>query len=745
MRKLRFTHAGAVAAVTLAAGMAVPAVAQESAQSVGSSSDIIVTATKRAENVRNIPIPISAVTGEQLAKSNANSLSDYIARLPGVVFNDYQPGVSEVVIRGVAATTYHEQGQTTVGYYLNEFVLVEPGFPIGIPDIDTFDLDRVEVLRGPQGTLFGASTLSGLVNYVAKTADPSKIDAAASGLIGSTKNANGDLNYAAKAMVNVPIIQDKLAVRVMALQRYDAGYLDNPGIGKKGTNDFRTRGLRGSVVFTPAEGTKITYMSTYQDSKLDDQTYLDLDHPYVRFTAYPEPQKTSFWLNSLRLDQDLGFGTFSVLGSVNKKTNYTFFVNPYPYVTGLTTGDDTAGGPGHAHANIKTIEARLASKADGPLKWLIGVSYVRAKKHSYDQIFQPGAAAFIDANPGTFDGIPGSVLAPGDRIYGYLTDSLNEDFGVFGEVSYKITDQIELTAGGRYYDTKAKATVVNQAGALGTFPGQFHADDLSGSVNQKEDGFTPKVTLTIRPTSQFMFYATYSKGFRVGGINPNAGLLSSIPTNYESDTTKNYEVGVKASAFDNRLLFDIAAYHIDWNNIQARLFGPGPSYYSYVINAGGADVDGIELSATAKLARTLTFNTNFTYQDAELTTFLPDTFAVGGGYPSGTRLPGSSKISVANNLTLDLPDSWGAPTFEIAHRYLSKAPVAFGNDAKRGGFNVFDLRASVTVANHFRVMGFVNNLFDKFGILNAPFTSQVTPAGSIIRPRSYGLRVDWKL
>ena len=132
---------------------------------------------------------MSAVTGEELTKMNANSLSDYIKRLPGVVFNDYQPGISEVVIRGIAATTYHEQGQTTVGYYLNEVVLVEPGFPIGIPDIDTFDLDRVEVLRGPQGTLFGSSALGGLVNYVAKTADPSKFDAAAQGLIGSAEHS----------------------------------------------------------------------------------------------------------------------------------------------------------------------------------------------------------------------------------------------------------------------------------------------------------------------------------------------------------------------------------------------------------------------------------------------------------------------------------------------------------------------------------------------------------------------------
>jgi outer membrane receptor protein involved in Fe transport len=191
------------AALTLGA-FSSTALAQAAPPVEGAQTDgeIVVTATKREESIRQVALPISAVTGDELAGANANSLADYIVRLPGVVFNDYQPGVSEVVIRGIAATTYHEQGQTTVGYYLNEVPLVEPGWPIGIPDVDTFDLDRVEVLRGPQGTLFGSSTLGGLVNYIVKTADTERFEAAAQGLIGSTKNADGDVNYAAKAMIN---------------------------------------------------------------------------------------------------------------------------------------------------------------------------------------------------------------------------------------------------------------------------------------------------------------------------------------------------------------------------------------------------------------------------------------------------------------------------------------------------------------------------------------------------------------
>lgn len=734
---------GRVSALALVTGFATTASAQEAPGEEDSAhGEIIVTATKREANIRQVAMPISAVTGEDLAAANANSLGDYIVRLPGVVFNDYQPGISEVVIRGIAATTYHEQGQTTVGYYLNEIPIVEPGFPIGIPDVDTFDIDRVEILRGPQGTLFGSSTLGGLVNYVVKTANTSEFEAAASGLIGTTKNSDGDVNYAAKAMVNVPIIADTLAVRLMALQRVDAGYLDNPGTGVNGSNDFRTRGLRGSVVFTPGETTKITYLSSWQDSKLDDQTYLDITNPYIRFTARAEPQETKFWLNSLRLDQELGFADFALFGSITKKDNATVFSYPYGYVTGVTTGAAAAYSLGDADATIKTVEGRFASNGDGPFNWLIGASYMHAKKFSYDQIFQQGAAAFINANPGLFGGFSGATLTPGDRLYGYLSDSVNEDLGIFGEVSFKPVEAVELTVGGRYYKAEYSATVTNQAGAFGGYPGGFNPVDSTGSVSESEDGFTPKVTLAVRPTDDFMAYITYSQGFRVGGINPNAGLLPTIPIQYDSDEVDNYEAGVKFSAFDRKLLIDATVFNIDWNNIQARLFGPAPSYYSYVTNAGSANIMGVEFAGTLAFSRAVSFGSNITYQKAKLTSFLPDTFAVGGGYDSGSTLPGSSKWSIANNLKFELVDVGGAPSFEIAHRYLSKAPVAFGNPNTRGDFHVVDLRASMGFGEHIRVLAFANNVFDKFGILSAPFTSQFAPAGSIIRPRTIGLRVD---
>ena len=753
MTEARLVHTASTTTLALALLAAVPAHAQDAtarpadadaiskAQPIaGAGEDIIVTASKRDERLFSVAAPVSAITGDQLAKANANSLADYVTKLPGVVFNDYQPGVSEVVIRGIAATTYHEQGQTTTGYYLNEVQIVEPGFPIGIPDVDTFDLNRVEVLRGPQGTLFGSSALGGLVNYIANTADTTRLDAAAEGLIGSTHNASGTVNYAGKAMVNVPIIQDKLAVRVMALQRFDAGYIDNLGTGVKAANDFRTRGLRGSIVATPAEGTTITYLGTYQDTKLDDQTYITAADKLTRITQNAEPQKTSFFLNSLRLDQELpSIGTLTVLGSVDKKTNTTVFdASFYGFLNGHTTGPDAPISLGNAHAKIKTIEARLASPDEGRFRWLIGTSFLHSVKNSYDRDIAPGAEDYIDANPGLFGGASGAVLAPGDRIYGYLARSVNDDFGIFGEARYRFTDTLELTAGGRYYHTIAKGSVTNQFGYV-----SGSAVDLSGGVKQKDSGFTPKVTLSWKPTPQILAYATFSEGYRVGGINPNAGLLPSIPNSYGADKVYNYEAGTKLKLADDRLTIDASVFHINWRNIQAREFGPAPNFFSYVINASNAHVTGVEFAGTARLTRLLSFNSNVTYENAKLSKFLPDNY--GPGYPSGTRLPGASHWSIANTLSLDLPDVALKPTFQIAHRYLSKAPVAFGNPSTRGDYNLVDARASASVGHNIRLLGFVDNIFNEYGVLSGPFTAQTAPAYAVTRPRSYGLRVDWNL
>jgi iron complex outermembrane receptor protein len=717
----------------LALGQTSAAFAQNASASTD-DNDIVVTATKRQESVRDVPGSVSAVSEATLQKLNAQSLSDYITRVPGVVFNDYQPGVSEVVIRGIASSTYHEANQATTGYYLNQIPLIEPGFPLVIPDVDSFDVSRVEVLRGPQGTLFGSSSLGGAVNYVVNEADPSAFDASFEGNLSSTKRA-GEVNYAAKAMVNLPIATDKLAVRLVALQRVDAGYLDNTLLGKKGSNDLRVRGLRGSIVFTPTETTKVSALSMYQEYDLDDQTYVIFGAPktYDRATNVAEFQDTSFMLHSLKLEQDLGFATLTAIGSyTEKKANLAFDNSIFGGNDPRTNTPELASSRGKSKTDY--AELRLASPDGGRFRWLIGANYTRLRSANTDGTYIEGIGDYIDANPGMFGGQSGDTLAPGDLATRTVSSNRVTEKAVFGEASFDIVDHLTLTVGGRLFEYRSSPRLQYLPNANLIPPFDF------APGTSKDSDFIPKVSLTYKPSDDFMVYALYSEGFRIGGINVYSAAVPGLPLTFESDTTKNYEIGTRVDLIDKTLSVDLTAYHIDWGNIQARLFTPG-DFNAYTVNGGGADVDGIELSLTLRPTRNLTLASNVSYNDARLSTLLPDSFAPGGGYAKGTQLPGASDWILSNSVDLNFPDSPLKPRFNLSHRYMSGAPVAFGAALEKGDYHIIDLNASVTVADRVELGLFAKNLFNQYGILNAPFSF----AGSVTRPRTVGATLRFSL
>ncbi len=716
----------------LAVGQASASFAQGASATVD-DSEIIVTASKREQSVRDVPGSVSAVSEATLQKLNASSLSDYITRVPGVVFNDYQPGVSEVVIRGIASSTYHEANQSTTGYYLNELPLGEPGFPLVIPDVDSFDVARVEVLRGPQGTLFGSSSLGGAVNYVVNEADPGRFDAGFEGTVATTKHA-GQLSYAVKAMVNAPLVADKLAVRLVALQRFDAGFLDSPGIGDKGSNDLRVRGLRGSIVFTPTETTRISVLSMYQEYDLDDQTYVFIipgTRNYTRPNTVREYQDSDFQMHSLRFEQELGFATLTAVGSYTKKHASSLFDYGLGYFDPRT--DTPLVGIGSGNSKTEYGELRLASPDDGRLRWLIGANYTRLRGFGDDRLQLEGIAEYVDAHPAEFGGQASSTITPGDYTSRSTYTNRVTEKAVFGEVSYDIVDRLTLTLGGRVfqYRTRPQATLLPNADLVPPFS--------YAAAASKQSDFIPKASLTFKPNDDFMVYALYSEGFRIGGINVFALPYPSLPQSFGSDTTRNYEIGTRFDLIDKRLSIDLTAYHIDWNNIQARLFTPDSR--AYTVNGGGADIDGVEVSLTMRPTRNLTFASNVSYNDARLSSLLPDSFAVGGGYASGSRLPGASEWTLSNSIDLSFPDAKLQPRVGLSHRYQSGAPVAFGATLDRGDFHIVDLNASITLDEKIEVALFAKNLFNQYGILSAPFSF----AGSVARPRTIGATLRFNL
>ncbi|MCF7752442.1 TonB-dependent receptor [Bacillus subtilis subsp. subtilis] len=701
---------------------------------------IVVTAGKLKESVREIAGSVSAVTDQQLQDIGAQSLADYIQRTPGVVFNNYQPGVSHVVMRGIATSSGNVQGQPTTGYFLNEVPLTEPGWTIAIPDIDAFDLNRVEVLRGPQGTLFGSASMGGAINYVANVADSSGFDAAAEATVSQTRNA--DVGYSAKAMVNLPIKEDLLAVRAVAQYRDAPGFLDNIGTGKQGSNSSTVEGGRLSVVLTPSQSTTLTWLSLLQNTDSDDNSYRivglgDLE----RKTALPEFTNTKVAVHSLRLDQDLGFADLTALLSYQKKQqDWRFDYTPVRGAYNADLGLDltaplyiASGGESRG----KSIELRLSSKPGGRIDWLVGGMYFDSDKVLYEKLGAQGAAGAFDRSPLYGPG-SGAVIAPDGEVFnGFGTQLSGSEAALFGEASAHLNEQWKLTVGGRLFRNKVRTTTTQQG--FSTYP----RAPIVSTQQTKEDGFNPKVSLTWQATEDVMVYGLVSEGFRFG--EPNTAGLSTypVPSGSKSDSLINYELGTRTRWAGGRLLLDATLFYVDWKDIQLRL--QTPDFFNYASNGGKAYSRGVEFAATWRPVDAFEWQASATWQHARLDEDLLILYY--GTAPAGSQLPGSADWTVSNLLTYRF-DARFDPTLSLSHQYVgggisdlnSAVPGVTPN--RQGNYNLFDLRYRMTFGNT-DVSLFGSNLTDKRGI-----TRSVTETNGIgeglVRPRTYGVTVHWR-
>lgn len=716
-----------------------PAYAQTAQQST-LLDEIIVTATKREESVRDVSGSVSAVSGEQLQAIGAQSFADYIQRVPGVVFNDFQPGTSHVVIRGVATSSGNVQGQGTTGYYINDIPLTEPGWTIVIPDIDAFDVDRVEVLRGPQGSLFGSASMGGAVNYVANKADASGFDAAVEGTLSQTKNA--EVSYAGKAMLNLPLGED-FAVRGVVAYRMDQGFLDNVGTGGEGSSDISVAGGRLSAVWKPTDATELSWLSLYQRTEAGDAPYRN---PAVgdleRSTALLEPNETSVMLHSLRLDHETEIGNLTILASYQKKEqdflfDYTPIRGAYNFDLGLNLTSPLyilSGGESEG----KSFEARYASKGDGPFQWLVGGMYFQSDKVLYEAIGAEGAAAEFDASP-FFGPGSGAIIAPDGEIFNaFYTDLTSKESALFGEVSYQFTPTVKLAVGGRFFKTEIESTSI-QVG-FSTYPGS----PIVSPTKDEQTGFSPKVTLTWKPSDDLMVYGLYSEGFRFG--TPNMPGLSAfpIPAGSESDSLKNYEIGVRSDLLDNRLQLDATAFFVDWQDIQLRLLTPDS--FNYAANGGAATIKGLEVSAAWRATDKLDLQTSVTWMEARLDESLFILWY--GTAPEGAQLPGSADWAVSSSAVYRF-DGQYQPTLTFSHRYLSEG-ISDLNSAvpgitpnEQGDYNIFDLRLKAQFGST-SVTVFGNNLSDDRGVTRTVPEANGLSQG-LIRPRTFGVTFNWSM
>lgn len=686
--------------------------------------EVIVTATKRPERARDIAGSVSAMSGAQLEAIGAQSFQDYLSRTPGVVFNAGPLGDSTVIIRGVGTSVGKDQGQGPTGYYINEIPLTEPGYAIAIPDVDTFDVERVEVLRGPQGTLFGSSALGGAINFVAHQASTEGFDAAIQTSAGSTHHSDGNTNYSGKGMINIPL-GDTFAIRGVAYYRTEAGYLDNRGTGRKASNEQTDKGGRFSAVWTPSESTKLALFSLYDKNNTPDfgYRYPELGE-FARNTVVPEPVGYELQLHSLRLDQDLGFATLTALGGYSEKkrsltNDFTVFYggglpNPTPYFD-------------KGKSESRSFELRLASPKGERFDYIVGVMGTSTDKQFNDSIVSEGSYAILApiSNPADLRG---------DMFYWGVGKIDGEEKAVFGEANYRFADQWTLTFGGRYFDTEVNSRSV--------YYGIFYPGSLAlPPGHQTEDGFAPKVSIAWRRDDDLMLYALASKGYRFGNPNtifPLAGF--DTPSGWKTDSLWNYEVGIRSSFLERRLQADLTVFLIDWSDLQVRLYRPDD--VTYGTNAGEARNVGQEFSGLWRVTDAFDLTLNVTHLDAKLSeTVVSNANVI---LRDGQQLPGASEWQVSAMATARLPFA-AEPTITLAHRYLSDSPQSLQTPNLRiNGFGQTDLRIGATF-NSVGVTAFVNNVTDKRGVTFGYGDFGLGLQDFIIRPRTIGVTLDWKM
>jgi iron complex outermembrane recepter protein len=682
------------------------------AQEVTQSDEIVVTAQKREELLRDVPQSVTAVTGETLERLQANSFEDYAGHVPGLAVTGGQSGNSRITLRGLNTGGV----ASTVGTYVDETPFGSSTSLVNAAalalDLDPFDVQRIEVLRGPQGTLYGANTLGGIIKFVTTAPDPSGFSARAGGSFESTEG--GDTSWAARGMVNLPL-GDQAAVRISGLRRSEGGYVDDPGRGVEDVNGVETEGWRAAFLANVTEDLTLRLSAQSQDIDSDNTDtvayFQDPLEPVAgdtdQFSPFDVRSEVSYLILNGTIDWDLGFA------SLVSSTSYSE----------LEQHHLEDGGPGSGIFLVEDIpsdkftqEVRLASNGEGPLEWLLGAFYTTENGLLDQEIF-------AGTPPGTVTGFTASI------------DSEYTERAVFGGITYHFTPQFDVAVGARYAENEQSMVQGGTAVA-------------NGGEESSDDAITYSVAPRWRVNDQTMIYGRVSTGYRPGGPNI-LGLPSVIPATFDPDSTINYEVGVKTDLIDGTLRLDVSAFQIEWSDIQLLVFDGAVSGNA---NGGGAESQGIEWAATLTPSDALTVVWSGAYTDTQLT---DDTDPIVVGGFAGDPLPYAPEWTS----TVDVNYEWTVFGDAVANiggawRYVGEQSTGFpgvggfffgAEQIELPSYHLVDLRTGVDFGAY-AVNLFAKNVTDERAVTQfggygqtAPNTPELNGGAVLVRPRTIGV------
>lgn len=726
------------------------------------ASEITVTARHQQENAQDVPIALSVVSGASLERTGGYTLPDIQARTPNLTAYNVNPRNSSVGIRGIGVSTASDGLDTSVGVYIDNVYLSRPGMALA----DLIDIDQVEVLRGPQGTLFGRNSSAGVLNITTRKPE---FDFG-----GSAELSLGDYGYNQQRIsLTGPLIKDVLAFRITGFNTHRDGVLPNTTTGIAGNSVGRS-GFRAQLLFKPISDLTVRLIGDYSqedDTCCVNATKLVLPASTSTATARtltalaalgytPTGNRSDTGNNatqnmvtnqkgvSLQADWDLGFATLSSISA----WRYWYF-NPLQDSDG-TPLDIIQVNVATTRTNQYSQEFRLAS-GPGRFTWQLGtfLFHNRLKDHYILNQFGYDASAFYTtyarlANP-TAAAI---VIAPGSQ---YLddVDTKTDSIAAFGQANYEIVDGLTVTGGIRY--THDKRWGVSVTSNYGT-PNPSTSIPFNYDVTVKDDNVSYLLSAAYKITPDVMAYASYSTGYKGSGLNLNSAVSAGTPLVLDPEKVRNWEAGIKSELFDHRLVLNLAAFWTNLSGLQANIV-PTNGNRSYLANVGDVRSRGIEAEANFQITPEFSLNTNGSYNDATYTSY------------SNAPCPvGVTGVCDLTGRPLWQAPKWTASAIADYHADLGKGRAAYGiaqfsyrsgtyGAADDGpyswisGYTLTNLRVGASLQDgKYDLSLWVNNVFDKRYYQNLSTSSIVGAsafayAGQLGTPRTWGstLRVQF--
>lgn len=742
--------------------------------------EVIVTATKRSEDLQKVPVSVAALTPQILTNHQVASADDYIKLLPSVSFQSFGPGQSQIYFRGITSggDGLHIGSEPATGIYVDEVPLTTIANGV---DLHVYDIARVEALSGPQGTLFGASSLSGTLRIITNQPDPSHFSASFD--VQGDDFTDGAPGSVVEGYVNEPL-GDKAAIRLVAFYEHDGGYIDNvaktrvfnldpgssPSTGdtlttnnhafvKNNFNDVDTYGGRAALKIDLDDSWTITPDVIYQHQRANGNFLMNPALGDLKVADFsPDLNVDEWYLASMTIqgkiaDWDVLYAGGWFGRTVLNRADYSYYAVGYDAAgyTSYVTFPDGHGGfldPDQQFNSFDKYskfsnEFRISSPSHYPVRLLAGVFQERQTDLTTSNYVVPGLAAAGD---------PRAVPTAGDDIFYKHLNRVDRDFAVFGELAWDIVPNLTLTLGGRYFTADNtlfgfSGFAHNATDTTKCFPltGITQVPCVNVNARVKESGETHKANLAWRIDPQRMVYFTYSTGFRPGGVNR---LALSPP--YGPDTVSNFEVGWKTTWLDGRLRFNGAVFDEEWKNLQYGFAPAGGAGVTIIVNAGNARSYGIEGDLAWRATDNLTLSLSGTALHATLTTGFASTTDTA---PAGTRLPvqPNYKLNASARYEFEVHDFKSFVEGDVGAQGQSTSALFLGDEATLGPtapFATLDLSAGVSKDNwSFTV--FAQNVTDTRGVLSIGTDCAISICGAnplqyVTKPRFLGVRLGEK-